>query len=255
MSRPVVIDGFCCAGGAARGYHDAGFDVIGVDIDPSPNYPYPCYRGDALEVIPRLVRNLRENHDRNVVVVHTSPPCQANIAITAGNRGRDGWTDGHVNLIPQTREMLAALWAEYGVSTVIENGESDQLRPDVKLCGLMFRLATFRHRYFELDQESCLAVSAPIHPTHRGHRTIGWRHGHLATAEPSDCPKCGEWHRGTVYGVYGDGGGKPSIVEAQIALGLHHTNVRKELNEAIPPAYTRHIGRQLMVHLESRAAA
>ncbi|MFJ1765028.1 DNA methylase [Amycolatopsis sp. NPDC088138] len=250
--RDVIVDGYACAGGAARGYWDAGYDVIGVELHPRDNYPYPCYRGDALETIPWLVTKLTRG-GRRVAAVHTSPPCQDAIAITAGNRCRDGWEDNHVDLIPDTREMLARVRAEHGVPTIIENGVSKRLRKDLMLCGLMFRLPTFRHRYFELDG---FTVSPPrAHEgLHKGHRTIGWRHGHIATPEPSACPGCGEWHRGTVYGVYGDGGGKPSILESQLALGLHHTDDRLELNEAIPPAYTRHIGLSLR-DLEQRAAA
>jgi hypothetical protein len=245
-SRPLLIDGFCCAGGAAVGYHNAGFEVIGVDIEPQPNYPFEFVHGDALAVIPELCERY------NVAAVHNSPPCQNNIAITAGNRGRLGWSDDHVDLIPQARAMLTQLRARYGVPTVIENGVTKKLRRDLTLCGLMFGLPTLRDRYFEVDG---LGVEQPSHPAHRGHLTVGWRHGHLRTVDGTPCPKCGVWHQGTVYGVYGDGGGKPTVAEAQRALGIGWTDVRTELNEAIPPAYTEHIGRQLMAHLSVREAA
>jgi len=246
---PFAIDGFACSGGAGRGWHDAGFDVEGVELNPSPHYPYPCWRGDALETIPFLVRRARRNGYRHVHV-HTSPPCQGQIAITQGNRERDGWEDDHVNLLPDTRSMLADLRDRYEVTTSMENGPSKHIRSDLRLCGLMFRLPTFRHRDFELGG---FTVAAPrLHPgSHAGHRTIGWRHGCLVTREPRDCPKCGTWHRGTVYGVYGDGGGKPSVAEAQVALGLYHTDDPAELREAIPPAYTRYIGLQLCAQLEA----
>jgi hypothetical protein len=248
-TRYVAIDGFCCAGGAGRGLTDAGFEVYGVDINPQPNYPYRFAQGDVLEVVPRLVAGLVAA-GRSVVLVHNSPPCQANIAITAANRTREGWTDDHVNLIPDTRAMNERLRTAYGVATSVENGVSDELRRDLMLCGQHFRLATYRHRYFELDGFA-VPEPKPHRGLHTGHRTIGWRHNCLVSSaeDGRPCPKHGVRHSGTVYGVYGDGGGKPSVAESQVALGLYHTDVQEELNEAIPPAYARHLGLALQAQL------
>lgn len=226
MSKPRLLDLFCCAGGAGMGYHRAGFDVVGVDINPQPNYPFEFHQADAV--------GFALDHDHEFDAIHASPPCQANIAITAGNRGRDGWVDDHVNLVPATREALT--WI--GKPWVIENGVTGELRGDLRLCGLMFGLPTFRHRLFEVDG---FALMSPGHPSHRGFRTAGWRHGVK--------------YAGNVYGVYGDGGGKPTIAQAQKALGIDWTDVRDELNEAIPPAYTEFVGHQLMAHLLAEGAA
>jgi DNA (cytosine-5)-methyltransferase 1 len=208
---------YCCAGGGAVGYNRAGFEVVGVDIEPQPSYPFTFHQGDAIEYA-------KEN-GHLFDAIHASPPCQDNIPITAANRLRPGWIDTHVNLIPDTRAALAL----FNVPTVIENGLTTRLRADVTLCGLMFKLPTFRHRLFELNRWT---ATAPKHPSHKGYRTDGWRHGVK--------------YRGNVYGVYGSGGGKPTIAQAQTALGIDWTDKRVELNEAIPPAYTEHIGRQLM---------
>lgn len=226
MSKPKLLDLFCCAGGAGMGYHRAGFDVIGVDINPQPNYPFFFVQGDALEFV--------KKYGHKFDVIHASPPCQANIAITAGNRGRKGWTDQHVNLIPATREAVAP----FGVPTIIENGVTKELRRDVRLCGLMFDLPTFRHRYFEIEN---WIKPWREHPSHKGYRTAGWRHGVK--------------YEGNVYGVYGSGGGKPTIAQAQEALGIDWTGVRAELNEAIPPAYTEYLGHQLTAQIQGRGDA
>jgi hypothetical protein len=226
VSKPKLLDLFCCAGGAGMGYYRAGFDVVGVDINPQPNYPFFFIQGDALEFAAK--------YGHKFDAIHASPPCQANIPITAGNRGRDGWEDDHVNLIPKTRGLLSRIGRPY----VIENGVTKELRADLTLCGLMFGLPTFRHRLFELGN---WAAEQPPMPSHKGYRTAGWRHGVK--------------YEGNVYGVYGSGGGKPTIAQAQEALGIDWTNVRAELNEAIPPAYTEYVGRQLMAHLTGEAAA
>lgn len=242
--RPLMLDLYCRRGGAAVGYHRAGFDVIGVDIeDHSDGYPFEFHQDDALEFL--------RAHGRDFDVVHASPPCQGQIAITAGNRGRRGWEDGHVNLLPATREALAQI----GRPSVMENGPSKHIRPDTVLCGLMFGLPTIRHRSFEIE-----GWVKPWHPhlgprNHRGHLTIGWRHGCLRTVEPSVCPKHGSWCRGTVYGVYGKGGGKPTVPEAQLALGIDWMDRIEDLNEAIPPAFTEFLGHRLLDQLRAGVAA
>lgn len=225
-----LLDLFCCAGGAARGYQLAGFHVTGVDFRPQPNY---C--GDDFHEADAIHFLIEHGHEYDAI--HASCPCQDNIRITAGNRGRKGWSDWHVNLIPPTRAALAYVRARTGAPTVIENGETDCLRPDLVLCGLSFGLRVYRHRYFELDG---FAALAPGHPSHRGHRVAGWRHGVR--------------YEGDMFAVYGDGGGKGTVAEWQAAMGIDWTDVRAELVEAIPPAYTEFIGSQIMAHLEAVAA-
>lgn len=227
MTRPLVLDLFCCAGGASWGYHLAGFDVVGVDIAPQPNYPFPFARADAMDTLSRLLDGGTITVERRVfrltdfVAVHTSPPCQASSALTKGtNKGRE-----YPQLIPETRRLLAAT----GLPTVLENVQGADVRRDLTLCGEMFELGVIRHRYFELG--GGLFVPQPEHVPHRG-RVRGWRHG--------------TYHDGPYVAVYGDGGGKGSVAEWRNAMGIHWTNVRAEIAEAIPPAYTRHVGEHLM---------
>lgn len=235
--KPVLIDLFCCAGGASVGYHRAGFDVFGVDISPQPNYPFPFWRGDVFEAMRLLADGGRVAFTRGDETFHlgagdvdayaASPPCQAHSTLTKGNVAR-GIGLGHVDLVGETRRALQATGRPY----VIENVQSAPVREDVKLCGLMFNLRVFRHRIFEAGG---VRLEAPEHPSHRGHRVAGWRHGVK--------------HEGDMVAVYGNGGGKGSVAEWQEAMGIHHTSSKSELSEAIPPAYTEHIGKQLIEHI------
>lgn len=238
MSRPKLLDLFCCAGGAGVGYARAGFDVYGVDIIGQPNYPYPFRQWDAIALLEHLLddgeigwpvgNGVRWLSLNNFDAIHASPPCQASTALTKGtNKGRE-----YPQLIPQTRELLAAT----GLPTVIENVPGSDLRRDLTLCGEMFGLSVIRHRYFELDG---FRAEQPDHRPHRG-RVAGYRHG--------------EWFDGPYFAVYGDGGGKGTVQQWQAAMGIDWTNVRKEIAEAIPPAYTEHIGRHLLEHVSEAAA-
>lgn len=239
--RPLLIDLYCCAGGAAKGYRRAGFDVVGVDVEPQPDYPFPFHQGDVLAVLRHLLT--REQHVefrrngggslflglRDFDAAHGSPPCQASSALTKGtNKGRE-----YQQLIPQTRELLAAT----GLPTVIENVQGSDLRKDLVLCGEMFGLGVIRHRYFELDG---FTAEQPEHAPHRG-RVRGWRHG--------------VYYDGPYVAVYGEGGGKGSVAEWQEAMGIDWTDDRKSIAEAIPPAYTEHIGQQLIAHLNAQEVA
>lgn len=223
MSRPLLLDAFCGAGGAGMGYFLAGFDVVGVDVVDQPNYPFEIVKGDAL-------RYLLE-HGRDFDAIHASPPCQTHSALTKGNRTR-GWADTHVDLIPATRALCDLTGRPY----VLENVQGSTLRRDVTLCGEMFGLEVIRHRYFELGGWT---ATAPDHRPHRG-RVAGMRHG--------------EWFTGPYFAVYGDGGGKGTVAEWQRAMGIGWTSVRRELSEAIPPAYSEFLGRQLLEHVAVSSA-
>ncbi|WP_214412315.1 DNA cytosine methyltransferase [Sphaerisporangium fuscum] len=210
-----LLDLYCCAGGASMGYHLAGFEVTGVDIAPQPNYPFTFHQADAITFV--------REHGHEYDVINACPPCQADCTLTAGtNQGRVN----HRSLMAQTREALMST----GRPWLIENpvGKA-KMRADLVLCGLMFPgLRVFRHRQFELHG---LAVPQLDEPSHRGHRVRGWRHG--------------RFYEGDMVAVYGDGGGKGSITEWQDAMGITWTDVRREIAEAIPPAYTHYIGRTI----------
>lgn len=219
--KPLLLDLFCGAGGAAMGYHRAGFDVVGVDINPQPNYPFRFLHGDALEAL-RYLWNLDTILPH---AIHASPPCQhyTNLA-----RGTNNNIDSHPNLIPKVRDLLD----QTGLPYVIENVPGASIRDDLTLCGLSFGLRVFRHRKFETGG---WAPERLKHEPHKGHRVAGYRHG--------------KRYDGDMFAVYGCGGDKGTIEQWQLAMGIDWTRNRKEIAEAIPPAYTEYIGRQLIEHL------
>ena len=233
--RPWVLNPYCGVGGTTRGLQMAGFRVFGVDIAEQTEY---CgddfHRGDAVKFI--------ERSGHKFAGICAEPPCQNQIAITAGNRARPGWTDTHRNWIVPTRIALAETRARVGIPTVIECGVGRHLRRDLMLCGDMFYPEDYdgprvqRHRWFEAEG---VEIPQPRHPKHVGY-VRGWRHG--------------EFRDGRYVAVYGEGGGKATIAEAQRAMGIDWTEDRISLNEAIPPVYAEHVGVALMTAVRTRAS-
>lgn len=221
MTRPRLLDLFCGAGGAAMGYHRAGFDIVGVDIKPQPNYPFEFHQADALDVLPH-VGALTWEFD----AIHASPPCQQ---FTAYRRKGLGVGDGYPNLIPAVREQLRAS----GVPYVIENVPGSPLQNHVQFCGSSFGLDVRRHRWFESNLE--LRGSLCNHH---------WQTPRFPPATNRTNLRCtveiGAWRI-------------PLEVQRR-AMGIDWMALR-ELSEAIPPAYTEHIGRQLLAHLALGVAA
>ncbi|MFI7038380.1 hypothetical protein ACIBI0_16970 [Microbispora rosea] len=221
--RWEVLDLFCCAGGATRGYQQAGFRVTGVDLVPRAEYVgEEFHQGDAVAFV---LDNLTEIRSR-FAFVHASPPCQGEGAPAKGTNRTRG--NPHPRLIGPIRDALDLL----GLPYVIENVAGAALRKDLMLCGEMFGLGVLMHRYFEFG--GGLRVAQPVHPKHRG-RVRGWRHGH--------------YYDGPYVAAYGDGGGKATVPEMQHAKGIDWTGEHLALREALPPAYTRHIGAHLIAAL------
>jgi len=131
-----ILDLFCGAGGAGMGYARAGFEVVGVDINPQPRYPFEFVRGDALVFLASPFVDLSKFD-----AIHASPPCQAYANVTAWR----GDQSDHPDLIDATRDLLNAT----GLPWVIENVPEAPLRPDLLLCGSHFGLRIKRHRIFE----------------------------------------------------------------------------------------------------------
>ena len=230
MTRPRLLDLCCYDGGAAMGYHRAGFEVVGVDIEPRPNYPFEFHQADAVEFL--------KLHGHEFDAGHASPPCQNKSAPTLGtNAARNAATGRtHPDLIPPIREAFIAS----GLSWVIENVPAAALRRDLVLCNEMFKtegVSVIQHRVFECGGWT---PPQPKHVRHRGY-VRGWRHG--------------VWRDGPYVQAYGKGGGKATVAEMQEAKGIDWTDDHFALREAIPPAYAEYAGRHLMAHLTGSAAA
>jgi DNA (cytosine-5)-methyltransferase 1 len=211
-----LLDLFCGAGGAAMGYHRAGFDVVGVDIRPQPNYPFEFIEADALEALRYLDAD-------GFDAIHASPPCQR-----WSSKTRE--PDAHPDLIAPLRPMLQ-LAASEGVPYVIENVPGAPLENPVQLCGSSFNLGVRRHRHFECSFP--LLVPPCVHGTQARQYRI-YDHG--------------RWYTSPIVHVFGTGGGKGAEHWAD-AMGIDWMT-RPELADAIPPAYTAYIGLNLLIHIE-----
>lgn len=215
-----LLDLFCCAGGASAGYTRAGFEVIGVDVKPQPNYPYEFIRADALTLDPSFLASFD--------AIHASPPCQSYSDLAKRNRNGDQWP----RLIEPVRELLTGT----GLPYIIENVDGAPLINPVVLCGTMFpELRVLRHRLFEAN----FPISVPPHGPHPKVHTFDRRKSHFG--------KTNEW---TDF-VQVTGGGNCSLAAAREAMGISWMN-KGEINESIPPAYTEFIGKQLVHHIISQ---
>lgn len=176
MSKPRrILDLFCCAGGAAMGYSRAGFEVVGIDKDPQPNYPFERHRRDALEVLADT--GFLAGFD----AIHASPTCQRKARVTAW-RGR---REDHPNTLTPTLTALRGMTVPYVVENVPE--AADELRVDAVLCGTQFGLPIKRHRVFEIGNWSCFDFMQPCR-CHRNPELLPFMHkGERAFADAMGC--------------------------------------------------------------------
>jgi DNA (cytosine-5)-methyltransferase 1 len=216
VTRPLLLDLFCGAGGAAMGYHRAGFDVVGVDINPQPQYPFRFLQRDALEV-------LAGKPAQYMKLVHASPPCQAYSNLNAYNHA------DYPDLIGTVRDLLRM----QGFPYVIENVPQAPLIQPVVLCGKSFGLKLYRHRGFEVGGFRIEpAVEYP-------HRELCARNGYLPTPERP------------FMSIHGGKHSRAWLEAAKAVMDVPWMTTIREVCEAIPPAYTEYIGKQLLAALEA----
>jgi DNA (cytosine-5)-methyltransferase 1 len=197
------------------GYSRAGWAVLGVDKVVQPRYPFDFVQGDAIQFV--------LDHGHKFDAIHASTPCHDFTDLVS----RSG-PDGTAWMLPAMRQALIST----GRPWVMENVPAAPMRADITLCGSMFNLGAGgrmlkRHRIFE----SNIPLTAPV-------------------------DRCAEHALagGLFGGVYGDGGGgqqtrgyKFYAAESREAMGIDWMR-RPELSQALPPAYTEHIGRQLLAY-------
>lgn len=229
--RPLLLDLFCGCGGAAVGYARAGFDILGIDIKHQPNYPFAFVQADVIDVMQEWPE------ENKFSAIHASPPCQAYLkgTISANVKRRPA-------MIEATRTLLKRTKLPY----VIENVQTAPLRDPLKLCGSMFNLG--------------VDYQGETGPKGRAHLM---RHRSFEVNFPVYRMTCGE-HLKPTLGIYGDhvaynrlkygaGNGQYSRTErvrlAKEALQIDWTDNWEELKEAIPPAFTEYLGKQLIKSL------
>ncbi|GHH69500.1 DNA cytosine methyltransferase [Promicromonospora soli] len=248
MNRPKMLDLYCCQGGAGMGYHQAGYTVYGIDIEPQPRYPFAFHQGDVLTALTTLLTGgALDFHHRDgrvewltladFAAVHASPPCQA-YSITKHTHD-----NAHPELVEPTRAGLVAT----GLPYVIENVVGAPLVEPLMLCGSEFDLTATdtdgtplrleRHRLFESNvfllgaggcrhtrrvQVAGVYGSGPTDRRQDGrHRRAGGRNGGYTPTKP---------------------------VRSELLGGVDWMTLHGQA-QAVPPAYTRFIGAQLLEDL------
>jgi DNA (cytosine-5)-methyltransferase 1 len=215
-----ILDLFCGAGGASTGYYLAGIahnltkvEITGIDIKHGKRYPFNYVRKD----VTTLVASDLQEYD----FIHASPPCQT-FSITKNLRNAQGKSTSKLDLVEPTRKLIL----ESGKPYIIENVPGAPLVNPVRLCGSSFGLKVRRHRLFE----SNLPLTGSV---------------------------CDHKKQGRPVGIYGSmkdeipQGGRTahSMAEANEAMGIDWM-IWGELVEAIPPAYTEYLGKQVMELLQ-----
>ena len=225
VSAMRLLDVFSGAGGAAKGYFDAGFVPVGIDIAPQKHYPFEFCQMDALEALRRLkvgwcietIEGVRY-YLKDFAAIHASPPCEEYSLARRNAKAPSRFGD----LIPPTRKYLQNI----GLHWIMENVPNAPLKAGLLLCGTHFGLPFIKHRLFEANWP------LPLSPATCEHKT----------ARRSE-------HR--IVDTFGTGNGIQISGEAAgILLGVPWTKTRAERRSAIPPAYTQYIGAQLVKHLE-----
>lgn len=237
---PRLLDLFCGAGGCSAGYERAGFEVVGVDIEPQPRYPFEFIQMDALDALGCLLERglnapvglggCRHYLLGDFDAAHASPPCPAYANISK----QQGTADRHPRLIEPVRDLLE----RSGLPYVIENVPGAPLKNSIRLCGSSFGLRVRRHRLFECS----FPIMAPpcVHGWQRSN-TNRLRSGYELPVD-------------SVVPVYGGGQAGFDIATCREAMGIDWMTT-DELNNAIPPPYTEHIGGYLMAALTMEDAA
>lgn len=217
-----LLDLFCCCGGISKGFHDAGWECVGVDITDNHQYPYEFIQSDVFGLIAKGLDFFKQFD-----LIHASPPCQAYSFASQGNRNK-----GHEypDLVGMTRDLLLDIYSRTRIPFMIENVIGAPVRKDLVLCGEMFGLRVIRHRVFELNG---FTVMQPPHIKHKlpiTHKRIEQK-----------------WSRSYYATVAGHGGGSYSfkLKDWQDAMGIDWVDKKEHLTQMIPPKYSEYIAKSI----------
>lgn len=234
--KPILLDLYSGAGGCARGYMDAGFYVVGADINPMPRYVGDeGHQADALTVLDTLLNNEEWNgyHLADFDVIHASPECKGYTECNLSPK------ELYQKQIAPVRERLIKTGKPYIIENVM--GAKKHMNASIMLCGTMFGLRTTRHRLFETN----MPIFFP--PGQCDHRDAPIAvYGHSV------------WDSSLVGTQRKDGRSRPDSVplsEGRSAMGIDWNIGINELAEAIPPAYTKWLGEQMLDYIARKGAA
>lgn len=207
-----ALDLCCCAGGATRGLQQAGYHVTGVDIRPQPHYIGDAFVCDDAMAWLRGEREPLDSFD----LIWASPPCQLYSQLTPEDR-----RSAHANLLPEVLTILRAQPVPYIVENV--QGARRYFRNAVVLCGTMFGLPIWRHRWFEIGNSDAFFLPPPCN--HGSERPI------LISGMGSKK-------------IDGRRAKRQPVGLKYAAIQIDWMN-RAELSEAIPPAYSRFLAERI----------
>ena len=224
--RLKLLDLFCGGGGASMGYHEAGYEVTGVDLRAQPDYPFTFIQADAMAILADL--DFLNQFD----VIHASPPCQVFTRARHLMKAQGNSTD-KPDLVEAVRTALIA----WGGTYVIEN-VPDAPMNGITLCGSSFNLKVRRHRIFE----SNVVIPELVHYHKEQGKPVGV-YGAMGDQLQGEDKVTGKY-------VYGGTVAK-TLLEAQDAMGIDWLKWQ-QLKESIPPAYTKYIGEKLSTEVIHR---